>query len=141
MTSALKKKLVPAAIVLIVAAVGFYAWTKLRPSGPGKDFVKGNGRIEATEIDVATKLAGRVPPAIELYDALALAIQIGQQHQGRHEQTGHHHTAPERRVADQFLQAEEIPRRFRGIRRMNRVGEFFQRRVVRYIASAAPSKQ
>lgn len=60
MTPALKKKLVPAAIVLIVAAVGFYAWTKLRPSGPGKDFVKGNGRIEATEIDVATKLAGRV---------------------------------------------------------------------------------
>jgi len=60
MTPALMKKLVPAAIVLIVAAVGFYAWTKLRPSGPGKGFVKGNGRIEATEIDVATKLAGRV---------------------------------------------------------------------------------
>lgn len=60
MTSALKKKLVPAAIVLIVAAVGFYAWTKLRPSGRGEGFVSGNGRIEATEIDVATKLAGRV---------------------------------------------------------------------------------
>lgn len=60
MTPALKKKLVRAAIVLIVAAVGFYAWTKLRPAGPGEGFVSGNGRIEATEIDVATKLAGRV---------------------------------------------------------------------------------
>ncbi|MGA2280037.1 MAG: HlyD family efflux transporter periplasmic adaptor subunit [Verrucomicrobiota bacterium] len=60
MTPALKKKLVSAAIVLIVAVAGFYAWTKLRPSGPGEGFVSGNGRIEATEIDVATKLAGRV---------------------------------------------------------------------------------
>ncbi len=32
----------------------------LKPTGPGVGFVKGNGRIEATEIDVATKLAGRV---------------------------------------------------------------------------------
>ncbi|MCX5905477.1 MAG: biotin/lipoyl-binding protein, partial [Proteobacteria bacterium] len=60
MTPALKKKLVSAAIVLTVAAASFYAWTKLRPSGPGEGFVSGNGRIEATEIDVATKLAGRV---------------------------------------------------------------------------------
>jgi HlyD family secretion protein len=36
------------------------AWTALKPSGPGAGFVSGNGRIEATEIDVATKLAGRV---------------------------------------------------------------------------------
>jgi len=33
---------------------------KLKPSGPGSGFVSGNGRIEATEIDIATKLAGRV---------------------------------------------------------------------------------
>jgi len=32
----------------------------MKPSGPGEGFVSGNGRIEATEIDVATKLAGRV---------------------------------------------------------------------------------
>ena len=32
----------------------------MKPSGPGVGFVSGNGRIEATEIDIATKLAGRV---------------------------------------------------------------------------------
>jgi HlyD family secretion protein len=32
----------------------------VKPSGPGKGFASGNGRIEATEIDVATKLPGRV---------------------------------------------------------------------------------
>ena len=60
MNSKTKKRLVLAAVVLMAAAAGFYAWTELRPSGPGKGFVMGNGRIEATEIDVATKLAGRV---------------------------------------------------------------------------------
>ena len=43
-----------------VAAAGYYAWTMLHKSGPGEGFVSGNGRIEATEIDVATKLGGRV---------------------------------------------------------------------------------
>ena len=46
------------AIVLAVATGGFYAWLKLRPAGPGEGFVSGNGRIEATEIDVATKIPG-----------------------------------------------------------------------------------
>ncbi|SDD30710.1 HlyD family secretion protein [Paraburkholderia lycopersici] len=55
------KKLLPAAALLVVAvATGYYAWTHLRDTGPGDGFASGNGRIEATEIDVATKLAGRV---------------------------------------------------------------------------------
>lgn len=48
------------AVVLAVAGVGVGAWYVLRPTGPGPGFISGNGRIEATEIDVATKLAGRV---------------------------------------------------------------------------------
>ena len=32
----------------------------MKPTGPGVGFISGNGRIEATEIDVATTLAGRV---------------------------------------------------------------------------------
>ena len=40
--------------------IAVVAWIRLKPSGPGKGFVSGNGRIEATEIDVAAKLAGRV---------------------------------------------------------------------------------
>ena len=60
MTPQIKKLLLLAALAVGVAVVGVLAWTALKPSGPGKGFVSGNGRIEATEIDVATKLAGRV---------------------------------------------------------------------------------
>ena len=56
----LKKVLIWAAIAVVVAVIAVVAWIKLKPSGPGKGFVSGNGRIEATEIDVATKLGGRV---------------------------------------------------------------------------------
>ena len=55
-----KSKLIVAALLLVAAAVGIGAWYVLRPTGPGPGIVSGNGRIEATEIDVATKLAGRV---------------------------------------------------------------------------------
>ena len=47
------------AAVLVAAAAG-YAWLKMHPAGPGASFVSGNGRIEATEIDIATKMPGRV---------------------------------------------------------------------------------
>ncbi|WP_432260656.1 HlyD family secretion protein [Cupriavidus sp. TMH.W2] len=53
-------KLLPALAVLAVAAGGWYAWNTMRDTGPGEGFARGNGRIEATEVDVATKLAGRV---------------------------------------------------------------------------------
>lgn len=42
---------------VILAAI---TWWQLRPSGLGEGFASGNGRIEATEVDVATKLAGRI---------------------------------------------------------------------------------
>ncbi len=60
MNDQLKKKLIPAALLLALAAVAYYGWQTLQPSGPGPGFASGNGRIEATEIDVATKLAGRI---------------------------------------------------------------------------------
>ena len=60
MTLTPKNKLIAALVVAAVAAAGYYGWTRLKPTGPGAGFVSGNGRIEATEIDVATKLAGRV---------------------------------------------------------------------------------
>ena len=56
----MKKVLIWAAIAIVVAVIAVVAWIRLKPSGPGKGFVSGNGRIEATEIDVAAKLAGRV---------------------------------------------------------------------------------
>jgi HlyD family secretion protein len=54
------KLLLAAVAAAAVVVVAVFAWVALKPSGPGVGFVKGNGRIEATEIDVATKLAGRV---------------------------------------------------------------------------------
>jgi len=51
-------------IALVAVAVGvgvaWAAWRATMPNGEEDTLVSGNGRIEATEIDVATKLAGRV---------------------------------------------------------------------------------
>jgi HlyD family secretion protein len=57
----LQKHLLPAAIVAVVlAGAGVFAWTQLMPHGPGPGFASANGRIEATEIDVSSKLPGRL---------------------------------------------------------------------------------
>ncbi len=51
-------------IIFIVAIlgclIGLISWQILQPNGLSKDFVSGNGRIEANEIDLATKLGGRL---------------------------------------------------------------------------------
>ncbi len=43
-----------------MAAGGWYLWTLMHPAGPGDGFIRGNGRLEATEIGVAAKLGGRI---------------------------------------------------------------------------------
>ncbi|WP_027213131.1 HlyD family secretion protein [Burkholderia sp. WSM2232] len=55
-----RRKVILAVALLAVIAAAYYVPKMLRGSRPAADFVSGNGRIEATEIDVATKLAGRV---------------------------------------------------------------------------------
>jgi HlyD family secretion protein len=60
LVAARRPGVIVAALLLVAAAVGVAAWYVLQPSGPGPGFASGNGRIEATEIDVATKLGGRV---------------------------------------------------------------------------------
>lgn len=47
------------ALVVIAIAVWF-GWRSLEDEGPGPGFASGNGRIEATEVDIAAKLAGRI---------------------------------------------------------------------------------
>jgi HlyD family secretion protein len=54
------RKVIPAVVVIVIAVGGYFGWRYYADRGPGAGFVNGNGRIEATEIDVATKLAGRV---------------------------------------------------------------------------------
>ena len=55
-----KRWVLSAAIVLGVGTAGFLAWRGVAPSGSPAGFVSGNGRIEATEIDIAAKQAGRI---------------------------------------------------------------------------------
>ena len=69
------KKLAPVVILLAVALVGFGVWQKLHNSNEVEGFANGNGRIEATEIDIATKLAGRLDEV--LVDEGAF-VKIGQ---------------------------------------------------------------
>jgi HlyD family secretion protein len=48
-------------VVALVAAAAFFAWQSMTGQDePDAGFVSGNGRIEATEINASTKLAGRI---------------------------------------------------------------------------------
>jgi len=47
-------------MILVAAGAAAYAWHGTHAGGPGPGLVSGNGRIEATEVDVATKLGGRL---------------------------------------------------------------------------------
>ncbi|MDR5172893.1 HlyD family efflux transporter periplasmic adaptor subunit [Methylobacillus flagellatus] len=54
------KKFAPLVIIAALAVGGFYAWQAMNGNSNTEGLASGNGRIEAIEIDVATKLAGRV---------------------------------------------------------------------------------
>ncbi|NHC61503.1 HlyD family secretion protein [Paenalcaligenes suwonensis] len=56
----MKKKIVVVAGVLIALGLLWKGWEWFNDDGLGDAFVKGNGRIEATEVDVAAKLGGRI---------------------------------------------------------------------------------
>ena len=59
-TSGWKKRLAAGMVVAILAGGSVFAWRQLQPAGLPDNFAVGNGRIEATEIDIATKAAGRI---------------------------------------------------------------------------------
>lgn len=49
------------ALVALAAGLGgAHAWRSVRPADQGAAFVSGNGRIEAVEVDIASKQAGRI---------------------------------------------------------------------------------
>lgn len=60
MAISLKNKLIPAVVVAALAVAGWYGWQRFAASEDNSAFIGSNGRIEATEVDIATKLAGRV---------------------------------------------------------------------------------
>ena len=55
-----KKWFIAVVVALILAALGIAAWLIFGREDKNKGLVSGNGRIEAVEIDVAAKMAGRV---------------------------------------------------------------------------------
>jgi len=55
-----KKSTLTLVLACIAVAAAIIAWWVLRPSGLPAGIVSGNGRIEATEIDIATKTPGRI---------------------------------------------------------------------------------
>ncbi len=71
-----KKQLIIATAVVAILGVAVYAWYRFSHAGPGDGFASGNGRIEATEIDVATKLPGRVSDVLIDEGALVKAGQV-----------------------------------------------------------------
>ena len=60
MARTLTQKLFPLAVVAALAVGGWFAWQASRPDADAGAFLGSNGRIEATEVDVSTKLGGRV---------------------------------------------------------------------------------
>ena len=68
-----KKWVIAVVVLLILGGLGVTAWQIFDRGDKNKGLVVGNGRIEATDIDVATKIAGRVKDVLvregELVDA------------------------------------------------------------------------
>jgi len=48
------------AVALVAIGVGYFAWQRLKPQSLPHGIASGNGRIEAVEIDIAAKIAGRI---------------------------------------------------------------------------------
>jgi HlyD family secretion protein len=58
--SARRKWILLGWVVLALAAAGLFAWEMLKPKKLADGFASGNGRIEAVEIDIASKAPGRL---------------------------------------------------------------------------------
>lgn len=59
MSGSTKKTAVVAISVVVIAVVAYLVWQQMQP-GLNEDFAYSNGRIEATEVDVSAKVAGRI---------------------------------------------------------------------------------
>jgi HlyD family secretion protein len=71
-----KKWLISAMGVLILAGLGIAAWLLFGKEDKNKGLVSGNGRIEAVEIGVAAKTAGRVKDILVREGELVTAGQV-----------------------------------------------------------------
>lgn len=60
MQNPMVKKALPFIIIAAIAIAGYFVWSSMQQNGLGDGFAGGNGRIEATEIDISAKLAARI---------------------------------------------------------------------------------
>ena len=60
MNSNLRRRLIVISCTVIIVLIGLYLWQRLQPASLPEGFVVGNGRVEATEINISTKTAGRI---------------------------------------------------------------------------------
>ncbi len=60
MTKTIRSWVLRVVLAALLAGVAFVAWRGLEPEGLPDGFAGSNGRIEAVEIDIAAKIAGRV---------------------------------------------------------------------------------
>ena len=56
----LKKPILIPIIIIFILIISYLVWSRTHNRDFGEDFVNGNGRIEATEINISTKLAARI---------------------------------------------------------------------------------
>lgn len=71
-----RKWLIWIVVLLLAGAVGASLWRQFRATGRDNGLASGNGRIEAVEIDVATKAAGRVRDILVQEGELVTAGQV-----------------------------------------------------------------
>jgi HlyD family secretion protein len=55
-----RRTLLAIAVTVVIVGIALFAWRSMQSKGLPEGFASGNGRIEAVDIDIATKVAGRV---------------------------------------------------------------------------------
>jgi HlyD family secretion protein len=63
-------------LLAVVATAGWFAWTYLQEPALPEGFASGNGRIEATETDIATRLPGRLLEVLVEEGDMVVAGQV-----------------------------------------------------------------
>jgi HlyD family secretion protein len=71
-----KKWLIRVGLGLVVVALGYLLWPLFKPAGLPDGIIGGNGRIEAVEIDVSAKSAGRIRDIIADEGQMVTAGQV-----------------------------------------------------------------
>ncbi|MGN8159401.1 HlyD family secretion protein [Salinisphaera sp. SWV1] len=56
----MKRYLLLGGVVAVFVVLAAWAWLRWQPTGPGPGFAVSNGRVEAVDVEIATRYAGRI---------------------------------------------------------------------------------